>query len=53
MIYVTVINVYINDFLLAIKDQKSVNWIKKSLQSEYNIKDIDIVNIIIDKLTYF
>lgn len=45
--HVTLINVYVNDFLLVAKDQKLVNWIKKSLKGEYNIKNLDKVNTII------
>lgn len=44
---ITMVSVYVDDFLLASKDRKSVQWIKESLKNEKNIKDLGEVKTII------
>lgn len=44
---ITMVSVYVDDFLLASKGRKSVDWIKKRLDGEYNIKDLGEVKTII------
>lgn len=41
------VSVYVDDFLLASKDRRSVGWIKERLNSEYSVKDLGEVKIII------
>lgn len=41
------VSVYLDDFLLASKDRKSVKWIKESLKTEKNIKDLGEVKTMI------
>lgn len=41
------INVYVNDILLASKYRYSMNWIKSKLKSEYNVKEIEEIKTII------
>lgn len=38
--------VYMNHFLLASKDQNSVECIKNKLNNEYNIKDISNIKMV-------
>lgn len=45
--YITLISIYINNFLLAANNKKLVNLIKKRLKSRYNIKDLGEINTII------
>lgn len=44
---VTMISVYVNDFLLASKHRRSLDWIKECLKNEYNVKDLGEVKTII------
>lgn len=41
------ISVYVDNFLLASKYQKSLDWIKKKLKKKYNVKDLGKVKMII------
>lgn len=41
------VSIYVDDFLLTSKNQKSVNWIKKRLNSKYNVNDLDKMKTII------
>lgn len=45
---VTIINIYVNNFLLVSKLYISIDWIKKNLKNKYNIKDLGEVKIIIN-----
>lgn len=36
---VTMVSVYVDNFMLAAKHQKSLDWVKERLKKEYNIKD--------------
>lgn len=38
---------YVNNFLLALKTCQLVNWIKKTLNSKYNVKNLAEIKIII------
>ena len=44
---IILIGVYVNDFLLAANQQDQLDWIKKRLQKEYNIKELGEVKTII------
>ena len=37
---ITMVSVYVDDFLLASKHRKSLDWIKEELRREYNVKDL-------------
>lgn len=41
------VSFYVDDFLLASKSRKSVEWIKEKLNNEYNVKDLGEVKTII------
>lgn len=42
------ISIYIDNFLIAIKYQKSLDWTKKKLKRKYNIKDLGEIKTIIE-----
>ena len=42
------VNIYVDNFLIVAKYQKSLNWTKKKLKEEYNIKDLEEVRTIIE-----
>ena len=44
---ITMISVYVDDFLLASKHRSSMDWIKDKLKAEYNVKDLGEVKTII------
>lgn len=44
---ITMVSVYVDDFLLAAKQQKDLDWIKAKLKEEYNVKDLGEVKYII------
>lgn len=44
---ITMVSVYIDDFLLAAKQQKDLDWIKAKLKEEYNVKDLEEIKHII------
>lgn len=44
---ITIISVYIDDFLLILKNSKSVDWINERLNSKYNIKHLSKLKTII------
>lgn len=44
---ITIISVYIDNFLLASKYQTSTNWIKSNLKEEYNMKNFGNIKTII------
>lgn len=44
---ITMISIYMDNFLLASKHQTSTNWIKGKLKEEYNMKDFNNIKIII------
>lgn len=44
---ITMINVYVDDFLLASKYRHSMDWIKSRLKKRYNVKEIREIKIII------
>ena len=45
---ITMVSMYVGDFLLTSKTHKSIDWIKKRLINEYNVKDIGEVKTIIE-----
>ena len=44
---ITMISVYVDDFLLASKLRTLLDWIKENLKNEYNVKDLGEVKTII------
>lgn len=44
---IILVGVYVDDFLLAANQQDPLDWIKKELQKEYNIKELGEVKTII------
>lgn len=44
---ITMISVYVDDFLLALKQQALLDLFKESLKNEYNVKDLRVVKTII------
>lgn len=44
---ITMVSVYMDDFLLAFKHRTSMDWIKKNLKGEYNVKNLGEVKTII------
>lgn len=44
---ITIMNIYVDDFLLISRLCTSFNWIKKNLKNEYNIKNLGEVKTII------
>lgn len=46
---ITMISVYVDDFLLALKHRASLNRFKQSLKNEYNVKDLGEVKTIIGR----
>lgn len=45
---IIMVSVYVNIFLLASKHRTLMDWIKKNLKREYNVKDLGEVKIIVD-----
>ena len=41
------ISLYVNNFLLAVSKQASLNWVKKTLKGEYNVKELEEIKTII------
>lgn len=41
------VNVYIDDFLLASKHWKALDWIKQKFKDKYNVKDLREMKTII------
>lgn len=44
---ITIVNMYIDDFLLISKYRKALDWIKQKLKDEYNIKNLEEMKTII------
>lgn len=44
---IIIINIYVYDFLVALKYCKSLNWIKKCFKNKYNMKNLKEVKTII------
>lgn len=44
---ITMVSVYVDNFPLASKHRTSMDWIKKNLKEEYNVKNLEEVKTII------
>lgn len=44
---ITIVSIYVVDFLFAAKYQKLLNWIKERLKKKYNVKDLGEMKTII------
>lgn len=44
---ITIVSVYVDNYLLISKHRKSLDWVKGELKREYNVKDLGEIKTII------